>query len=289
MKFCDIHMRDPFIVPYEGKYYLYGSRGPEAWGHCTGLDVYVSDDLENWSEPVEVFTPPVDFWSCKNFWAPEVHIYQGKFYMFVSFVSDTRKRGTQILISESPMGPFVVHSDGTVTPAEWNCLDGTLYLDDKGTPYMIFCREWTQKPEPDIVGEMYAIELSEDLKEAVGEPIYLFKADDPAWVNPNKKMFVTDGPFVYKTQSGKELLLWSSMGPYGYCNVISYPEKEMISDKWQHCEELFFWDDGGHGMIFKTFEDKLMFVCHKPNGTPKERPVLFEAYEENDMLYLRKL
>ena len=42
MKREDINIRDPFILPYEGKYYLYGSRGSEVWeDNATGLDVYV--------------------------------------------------------------------------------------------------------------------------------------------------------------------------------------------------------------------------------------------------------
>ena len=60
MKREDINIRDPFILPYEGKYYLYGSRGSEVWeDNATGLDVYVSEDLENWSEPKEIFTRTV--------------------------------------------------------------------------------------------------------------------------------------------------------------------------------------------------------------------------------------
>lgn len=27
MKFNEIHIRDPFILPHEGTYYLYGTRG----------------------------------------------------------------------------------------------------------------------------------------------------------------------------------------------------------------------------------------------------------------------
>ncbi len=62
MKREDINIRDPFILPYEDKYYLYGSRGSEVWeDNATGLDVYVSDDLENWSEPKEIFTRTADF------------------------------------------------------------------------------------------------------------------------------------------------------------------------------------------------------------------------------------
>jgi len=32
MQFSDINIRDPFIVPYEGKYYMYGTRGATCWG-----------------------------------------------------------------------------------------------------------------------------------------------------------------------------------------------------------------------------------------------------------------
>ena len=82
MKFKDIHIRDPFVVPYDGKYYLYGTRGPTVWGVASGLDVYVSDDLENWSDAHECFAVPENFWADKEIWAPEVHLYNGKFYMF---------------------------------------------------------------------------------------------------------------------------------------------------------------------------------------------------------------
>ena len=59
MRLNEIHIRDPFILPVDGVYYLYGSRGWETWlDHASGLDVYTSRDLENWSGPTQVFTPP---------------------------------------------------------------------------------------------------------------------------------------------------------------------------------------------------------------------------------------
>jgi len=42
MKLNEINIRDPFILPYGGKYYMYGSRGFEA----IGFDVYISEDLD---------------------------------------------------------------------------------------------------------------------------------------------------------------------------------------------------------------------------------------------------
>ena len=265
MKFKDIHIRDPYILVEGGKYYLYGSRGMETWGKGTGLDVYVSDDLENWSEPVEAFTPPAGFWADRNFWAPEVHAYRGAYYMFVSFKSDTCCRGTQILKAESPMGPFVLHSDGPVTPKEWECLDGTLYVESDGKPYMVFCHEWVQIQD----GEMCAVELTEDLSASVGEPIVLFKASEPVWatgLNGDRKgNYVTDGPFLYWTQDGTLLIIWSSFAHGGYCEGISYSDNGSITGNWIHDERLLFEADGGHGMIFTTLEGELIFICHQPN------------------------
>lgn len=166
MKLSEIHMRDPFVLTEGDKYYLYGTRGKLTWENDgitkNGFDVYTSDDLENWSEPKTVFEENENFWSDRNYWAPEVHKYEGRYYMFASFKSENRRRCVQILVSDTPDGRFVPHSDGPVTPEEWECLDGTLYIEE-GEPYMIFCHEWVQVKD----GEMCAVKLSRDLKRAV--------------------------------------------------------------------------------------------------------------------------
>ena len=286
MKLNEIHIRDPFVLVDDNKYYLYGSRASEASDICFGLDVYVSDDLENWSEPTEVFTRPENFWSDRNYWAPEVHKYKDEYYMFVSFKSETRNRGVQILKSASPMGPFLIHSDGPVTPAEWSCLDGTLYIE-KGIPYMIFCHEWTQVRD----GEMCVVELSQDLKESAGKPFLLFKASEPSWACGlhNEDKYVTDGPFIYKTENNRLVMVWSSFAKTGYCEAIAYSDNNSIFGKWTHDDRLLFEKDGGHGMIFKDLNDRLKFVCHRPNKHPAERPCFFELYEKDDTLYLKDI
>ena len=116
MKLADIHIRDPFVLLHEDKYYLYGTRGATAWGAADGFDVYVSDDLENWSEPIEVFHNDGSFWATHNYWAPEVHQWRGAFYMFASFKKEDMCRGTAILKADSPLGPFVPHSKARSRP-----------------------------------------------------------------------------------------------------------------------------------------------------------------------------
>ena len=280
MKLQDIHIRDPFILLEGGRYYLYGSRGNEAWGKATGLDVYESDDLVSWSGPSVVFTPPEGFWADMHFWAPEVHQYHGKFYMFVSFKSETACRGTQILVADTPKGPFTLHSDGPVTPRDWECLDGTLYIDRDGKPYMVFCHEWLQVKD----GEMCAVRLSDDLKQAVGEPFLLFRASEPDWALKDKTEFVTDGPWMYRTASGKLLMLWSSSAANGYVEAIAYSDNGDVTGRWQHQKQLLFDQDGGHGMIFTSKEGKLFFILHNPNSSPMERPVILPLEERDGTL-----
>lgn len=280
MKLQDIHIRDPFILLEGGRYYLYGSRGNEAWGKATGLDVYESDDLVSWSGPSVVFTPPEGFWADMHFWAPEVHQYHGKFYMFVSFKSETACRGTQILVADTPKGPFTLHSDGPVTPRDWECLDGTLYIDRDGKPYMVFCHEWLQVKD----GEMCAVRLSDDLKQAVGEPFLLFHASEPDWALKDKTEFVTDGPWMYRTASGKLLMLWSSSAANGYVEAIAYSDNGDVTGRWQHQKQLLFDQDGGHGMIFTSKEGKLFFILHNPNNSPMERPVILPLEERDGTL-----
>lgn len=282
MTFKDINIRDPFVLPYGGKYYLYGTRGKTTWTVATGLDVYVSEDLENWSEAHECFSIPEGFWANKEIWAPEVYFYNGSFYMFVSLRSDGRLRGTQILRSDSPMGPFLPFTDDAITPAHWQCLDGTFYIDKNGDPYIVFCREWVQVGD----GEIHAMKLTKDLSAAAGEPIFLFKASEPQWADKSRETFVTDGPFMYRTECGKLCMIWSSSAKTGYVQAIAVSDNGEIDGNWSH-EELLFEKDGGHGMIFEDYNGKKHLILHAPNETYKERPVLFDITEENGNLRIK--
>lgn len=285
----DIQIRDPYILVDNGVYYMYGTTDKNCWSDtASGFLSYKSSDLENWEGPFDAFVPPEGFWADRHFWAPEVYKYNGKYYMFASFKSPERCRGTQVLTSDSPCGPFVPVSEYPVTPSEWECLDGTLHIDADGKPWMVFCREWLQVDD----GEMYAVRLSDDLTQTVGEPILLFHASEAPWVRgserPGKVVFVTDGPFLYTTEKGSLLMIWSSGSEGGYAIGIARSDNSSITGKWSHEENMLFSKNGGHGMIFKSTDGRLLVSLHSPNNTPMERPCFFEIEEKNDTLVLKK-
>lgn len=280
MKTNEIHVRDPFVLPWEGSYYLYGTRGPTCWGLADGFDVYVGKDLENWEGPIEIFHNDGSFWADREYWAPEVHVIDGAFYMFASFHSPNRRRGTQILRAEKPTGPFAPISDGPVTPADWECLDGTFFQSKDGDPYLVFCHEWLQVHD----GEVCAMKLTPDLKAAAGEPRVLFRASQAPWVVPSvdkdgNKNYVTDGPWLHRCPDGRLMMLWSSHGKDGYAQAAAYSDNGDITGNWTPAAEPIFGRDGGHGMIFRDFEGVQHLVLHAPNENPYERPV-FLPFEE---------
>lgn len=288
----DIQIRDPFLlaVPEEGVHYLFGSTDADIWNApATGFDCYRSADLRVWEGPLAAFRPPAGFWSDRNFWAPEVHRYRDRFYMFATFKADGVARGTQILVAEHATGPYRPWSDGPVTPSGWECLDGTLHVDDDGSPWIVYCHEWVQV----IDGQVVAQRLSDDLRETVGEPVVLFRASEAAWARPHRHRqlppgaegYVTDGPFLHRLASGVLVMLWSSSGESGYAMGLARSRGGVLGP-WDQLPEPIWARDGGHGMIARTLQGDLVITLHQPNRTPDERAVIRWLAETEDGLRL---
>lgn len=114
----DVHISDPFILadPKSRCYYTYvqfadTERFPDVETDKEHGVFYVleSKDLIHWSKPQICFRQN-NFWADKDYWAPEVHIWKGRYYLFSSFRADGHYRKCQCLVSDSPKGPFEPHS-----------------------------------------------------------------------------------------------------------------------------------------------------------------------------------
>jgi len=282
----DIRQSDPYILadPVSRKYYTYARTFlPERFPYQpTGgtFHALVSEDLIHWSEPIEVFKQG-DFWADLDYWAPECHIWKGKYYIISTFRAKGTYRGCQCLVADNPLGPFAPIRNELVTPPGWQCLDGTLYEDRQGKPWMIFCHEWVQVYD----GQMAAIPLSDDLGSAIGNPIILFRGSDAPWkISQSSRNFVTDGCFLWRCKNDDLIMLWSSFSDTGYTTGYAKSMFGDIKGPWIQYKEPLYALDGAHSMLFRSFDGRLIMPLHSPNIHKEKRILLFEMEEKNGRL-----
>lgn len=282
----DIVIRDPCILVSEGKYYMYGTGAASR-----GYGCYVSEDLENWAGPYTVFKFSKDHTADGCYWAPECVEYNGSFYLFATYHDSViNHRGTAVFKADSPLGPFEQISDGFATPNDWDSIDGTLYVDPDGQPWMVFVHEWTSTD--DEIGRMCVAKMSDDLSCLISEPIEIFRADEGK-CSMNRK--VTDGPYVYTCKNGKLIMLWSNSSDSGYS--VGMAECDRIDGKWKQQPRLLYSKDmikteydGGHGMLFTRHDGQLMLSIHSPNSSGEgyhETAVFYEVVETDGTLMIR--
>jgi beta-xylosidase len=300
MRLPGMPLHDPFILPHAPSrtYYLYTSNRPISGVEGVGTIVYKSKDLLNWEKPKVVFLVPETSFARQGGWAPEVHEYQGRYYLFTTLHNDdkplakppevpfaTHVRGTIVAVSDSPDGPFVMLDEkAPVAPADFMTLDGTLFIDRAGKPWMAYAHEWVQR----VDGTMEAVPLKPDLSGADGAPIHLFKASDAPWINAALKPdvrplnYVTDGPQFYRTRDNHLLMLWSSYENGSYVQTHARSVGGDLAGPWEQLAPLVK-GDSGHGMLFRTFEGQLMMVLHRPFGR-NARGKLYEMADRGDRL-----
>lgn len=302
----DLYVRDPYIIADQQSktYFLYkaGKVKNSTGQEVNGVVAYKSKDLKLWEGPYPVFAMPENNWITGVVWAPEVHYYRGKYFLFATINSDIewkkrRKdwpkytfRGTQIFYADNLLGPFLPF-EGKLphTPMDRMALDGTLW-EENGIPYMIYCHEWVQIED----GTMELVQLSHDLSKTVGSSQMLFNASVAPWSTGTHRKdgpssYVTDGCFVYRTKTGKLLMIWSSFKNDSYAIGIAESTTGKVTGPWIQQDKLLFGENSGHGMLFKTFDGKMMLTFHGPNSPAgSERMKIFEIEDIGSTLVLKK-
>ncbi len=131
----------------------------------------------------------------------------------------------------------------------------------------------------------------------VGEPVYLFKANDPVWTDHK----VTDGPFLYEAKNGSLIMIWSNFsytsGYWGYTVSVSTSKSGSILGPWEHSVTPLFYQktssgdikkvfDGGHAALFTDADGSLKLSLHISNSV---HPKLFiiELEEKNNTLVFK--
>jgi hypothetical protein len=296
----EISMSDPFIYPDEQSrtYYLTG----------TGGRLYTSKDLKMWTGPYAIIDLKGTWMDGHFVAAAEIHHIGDKYYLAGTWndhshlIENIPRRynvptnQTQLLVADSPQGPFrplVADFEFCLGPGDWDIIDGTLYQED-GTTYMVFVHEWTQL----IDGTMAYMPLSKDLTRRTAEPTTIFRASEAPWSKEMNSIgeatfgmkmpgWVTDGPQMFRTQTGRLGMLWSSWGEHRYAQGVAYSTSGTIKGPWVQEKEAFKGDNSGHGMLFRTFEGKLLLIIHHAEANGPRKPQIWDVDDSGDKLILK--
>ncbi len=290
----NIQLSDPFVLADEATktYYMTG----------TGGQMWKSQDLKLWNGPYRVTQTDPNSWMGPNpmIWAAELHQYKGKYYYFATFTNqkviidhvkgnDIERRASHVLVSDKPDGPYRPMADSTYLPANRPTLDGTFWVDRDGKPYMVYCWEWLQQWD----GTIEKIELKPDLSGSVGKGKLLFRASESPWsrernehgqIVANK---VTDGPFLFRTSTGRLGMIWTSWVYDVYTQGVAYSESGTLDGLWIQEPQPITPPNYGHGMIFRDFNGQLLLSCHshkKEGGRTIRIPRFFKVSLEGDRL-----
>lgn len=233
----DVAFGDPYILEgADGRFYMYGT------SEARGFRAYSSDDMVNWTDEGIVFEGGNDqSWGVDCYWAPEVYLKDGKYYMFFSANwkenpnNDLETFRIGIAVSDSPTGPFKEVSDKPLFDPGYPVIDGNLLFDEDGRVYLYYSRCCYKNPveseaatwakEQGMFDEIeeswvYGVELAPDFSAIIGEPVLLLAppktmADEQAeWESRsvtsgevNRRW--TEGSFIIK-DGGKYYMMYSA-------------------------------------------------------------------------------
>jgi hypothetical protein len=247
----------------------------------TGGRMWKSRDLATWEGPFDVVEVDSVSWMGPRpmIWAAEIHAYKGRYYYFATFTNrnvmiDTvanqviERRACHVLVSDKPDGPYRPMADPTYLPASKPTLDGTLWVDKDGQPYMVFCHEWLQNRN----GTVEKIRLKNDLSGSVGDSQILFRASDSPWSRENtsdgsiRPNMVTDGPFLFTTLKGTLGMLWTSWIRDVYTQGVAYSMSGTLNGPWVQEVQPITPPNYSHGMLFRTFDGRTLMALHSHRG-----------------------
>lgn len=197
---------DPFVFKdSDGTYYMYTTN---AGGN--GYIAYTSRDLVNWSsidyvlKKGDVSVEGVDTYT--NFWAPEVFLYNGTYYMII-----TVNERLVVATGPSPAGPFKT-AENTSYLFDYQSIDGHFFQDDDGTVYLFYVKVAKDYGViPFTSGNViWGCEFDmETLRPIESTNVRLFGAKFNSWEKENG--YVTEGPEVFK-RDGKYYMLYTCNG-----------------------------------------------------------------------------
>lgn len=224
---------DPYVLKWNGEYYLYASGDPiQAW-HST--------DLVHWDKLGAVLQSTPGSWNEADVWAPEVVYRNGKFLMYYTAsrksadwrVNEMARR-VGVAVSDSPRGPF--RDVGHPAIPNW-AIDGDVVHDPVGDQDWIF---YSSLQEPRYPGAAIAQDKLVRFDRSQGKPLVAI-AGSEAWEDKDgdpangSLRYTNEGPTVVM-HGGKYYCLYSGGSWDQPTYAVSYAVADKITGPWRKAQ-----------------------------------------------------
>ena len=258
-------LADPFILEYDGWYYIYGTHAAD------GIVVYRSKDLKTWSDRCgnaknKLALHKDDVWGDRMYWAPEVYKVGKKFIMTYSC-----QEHICYAESDSPMGPFVQREHKPYLPQEKG-IDSSIFIDDDGKAYMF----WVRFTNGNAI---WVAEMTNDLRQVKLETArHLLDAKDGTWEHQMGR--VVEGPMVIK-MGGKYYLTYSGNDFRSQDYAVGYAVAEKPMGPYKRYEgnpilhrHMGYYGTGHHALFKKGKGYYMVYHAHNSGKQVQTRQTL---------------
>lgn len=190
------YFADPFVLRVDGDYFAYGS------GSVVGARVFEvlhSTDLVHWTS-VGGALEPLPGSAAQTYWAPEVAVSGGRFFLYYSVGQEDRNHVIRVAAADRPQGPFA-DCGVELTPSERFAIDPSPFRADDGRWYLFFARDVL---EGERVGTSLAVDRLVDMTRLEGAPRTVLRATADWQLFASRRemygsvydWYTLEGPFV---------------------------------------------------------------------------------------------
>ncbi|MCF7668282.1 MAG: glycoside hydrolase family 43 protein [Verrucomicrobia bacterium] len=264
---------DPWVIFQEGEYYYCFSSRNRIWIARAGKLHEIGR-----AEKKAVWNPPPDAEYSRELWAPELHLLDGKWYIYVAADDGDNYNHSMYALERAdadPLGPFTFKGKVAAPPDKW-AIDGTV-LEMGGLLYFIWSG-W--EGNVNVRQNLYIAPMSNPWticgeRVLISRPVFDWeKHGDP---------LVNEGPEVLK-KDGKVFIVYSASGSWTdhYClGMLTLSGTEPLKPgAWKkHPEPVFESTEDviapGHASFVHTTggEDWIVYHAAKYSGAGWNRNV----------------
>lgn len=207
-------LADPSCIKdTDGTYYMYVT--------SPGYPCFSSKNLYDWKYEGKVFENPGEEkthvkWAKKNFWAPEVIRFNGKYYLnYTASKNANSPKRIGLAVADKPTGPFVDVADTaffTHSEAQGS-IDSHIFFDDDGRIYMYYSKAMSENYVPEIGkqrSEICVVELASDLLSGAITDPKVVSVPEQSWeFKPDREYYWNEGAVLLK-HDGQYYLMYSA-------------------------------------------------------------------------------